>query len=79
LQAVHASLGELFGFIEEENKRLGYKYADHVAAPNYDYTNRNTHHQSKEATLRPLMNYDESPEENKTEGNHVANQIELTA
>jgi len=27
LQAVHASLGELFTFIDEENKRLGYSFA----------------------------------------------------
>ncbi len=34
LQAVHACLGDLFNFIEEENKRLGYKYAEHIPAPN---------------------------------------------
>lgn len=28
LQSVYTYLGELFTFIEEENKRLGYSYAD---------------------------------------------------
>lgn len=28
LQSVYSALGELFTFIEEENKRLGYSYAD---------------------------------------------------
>jgi hypothetical protein len=35
LKNVYTSLGELFTFIEEENKRLGYKYAQDVALPTY--------------------------------------------
>src|SRR4051812_1041023 len=55
LQAVHSCLGDLFNFIEEENKRLGYKYAEHVSIPSYQQAD--DEHQSQEATLRPIMNY----------------------
>jgi hypothetical protein len=62
LQAVYSSLGDLFTFIEEENKRLGYSYArideihhqeDEHPAENYLPT---------ETKLRPLINYDHQPE-----------------
>ncbi len=60
LQAVHSCLGELFTFIEEENKRLGYRYAQEgeieprkqeEIMENDDYT------QPVETKLRPLINY----------------------
>jgi hypothetical protein len=72
LQAVHSCLGDLFNFIEEENKRLGYKYAEHVPVPNY--RQEEDSHQSQEATLRPLMNYDEDKKEDT-----LGHGIELTA
>jgi hypothetical protein len=59
LQAVHACLGDLFTFIDEENKRLGYKYAEHVELTGYQPANADdAQHQTAEAKLRPLINYD---------------------
>jgi hypothetical protein len=76
LQAVHACLGDLFNFIEEENKRLGYKYAEHVPIANYHQMD--DEHQSQEATLRPIMNYGAQAEEDKKEDT-LGHGIELTA
>ncbi|MES2376161.1 MAG: hypothetical protein V4553_06275 [Bacteroidota bacterium] len=78
LQAVHACLGDLFNFIEEENKRLGYKYAEHIPAPNYHHEDTNDTHQPQEATLRPLMNYDEQSNGDQKEHSLNSN-IELSA
>jgi hypothetical protein len=74
LQAVHACLGDLFNFIEEENKRLGYKYAEHVSLPTYQHEEVEDTRQSQEATLRPIMNYDENQKEDT-----LGHGIELTA
>ncbi|MCO5945518.1 hypothetical protein [Mucilaginibacter flavidus] len=60
LQAVYSCLGDLFTFIEEENKRLGYKYAREIEVPGYsqDETAKNNYPSSSETILRPLINYD---------------------
>jgi hypothetical protein len=63
LQSVYTSLGDLFAFIEEENKRLGYSYAREIENPqqremlNDEYT---------EAKLRPLINYDHQAETSRS-------------
>ncbi len=58
LQAVYTSLGDLFTFIEEENKRLGYSYAKPGEIQPYS----NVETPATETKLRPLINYDELPE-----------------
>jgi hypothetical protein len=50
LKSVYSCLGELFTFIEEENKRLGYSYAREVDDV--------PHYQESETKLRPLINYE---------------------
>lgn len=62
LQAVYASLGDLFAFIEEENKRLGYSYARAIETPQMqtETTSENTY--SAETKLRPLINYEHGAE-----------------
>lgn len=61
LQAVHSCLGELFAFIEEENKRLGYKYALGFDMPgNQPADVEDT--SVIEPRLRPLINYDHEPD-----------------
>jgi len=77
LQAVYSCLGDLFSFIEEENKRLGYKYAEHIPAPSYQNTDADDN-QLQEAKLRPLMNYDSQPTNDKKD-NALNQEIELTA
>ena len=59
LQAVYSCLGDLFNFIEEENKRLGYSYAREVHIPqlNEDEITEN-YDKPVETILRPLINYD---------------------
>ncbi len=60
LLAVHSCLGELLSFIDEENKRLGYRYAREVEV----ITNHNgealenNYQLVAETKLRPLINYD---------------------
>jgi len=51
---VYSCLGELFTFIEEENKRLGYSYAREVDDV--------PHYQESETKLRPLINYEHQTE-----------------
>jgi len=60
LQAVYSCLGDLFTFIEEENKRLGYKYAREIEVPGYsrEETAQSNYQGSSETILRPLINYD---------------------
>jgi len=60
LQAVYSCLGDLFTFIEEENKRLGYKYAREIEVPGYSHEGvpQNNYPGSSETILRPLINYD---------------------
>jgi hypothetical protein len=76
LQAVHACLGDLFTFIEEENKRLGYKYAEHVQLPNYHHEDAG---QASETKLRPLINYDHEPVNEVKLDAISQHDIELTA
>jgi len=66
LQAVYTSLGDLFAFIEEENKRLGYSYARQTEfqyAPSEEIDNN--YPANGETILRPLINYEHQPEENE--------------
>ncbi len=58
LQAVYSCLGDLFTFIEEENKRLGYKYAREIEVPGYSQEPHSNYQGSSETVLRPLINYD---------------------
>jgi hypothetical protein len=64
LQSVYASLGDLFTFIEEENKRLGYSYAGKTEIPGYQFkeTADDSPFIPAETKLRPLINYDNQPE-----------------
>jgi hypothetical protein len=59
LQTVHSCLGDLFTFIEEENKRLGYKYSREDAIQPYhqDDDAMETYPMATETKLRPLINY----------------------
>jgi hypothetical protein len=88
LQSVYCCLGDLFTFIEEENKRLGYKYSREAEIPKYQpEENAETSYQvPSETKLRPLINYDHQSElENVSEENSEANSkqdqqgIELSA
>lgn len=65
LQNVYLCLGDLFTFIEEENKRLGYKYACEGEIQPYHVNEEpleNTYPMVSETKLRPLINYDNQPE-----------------
>ncbi|RWY47903.1 hypothetical protein [Mucilaginibacter gilvus] len=63
LQAVHSALGDLFTFIEEENKRLGYSYARPADLGSYnEEVVEKSYMQPNETKLRPLINYDNQPE-----------------
>jgi hypothetical protein len=79
LQAVHACLGDLFSFIEEENKRLGYKYAKTVELPTYSYEDMEDASQASETKLRPLINYDHEPVNETKMEDRSQHDIELTA
>ena len=58
LQSVYSALGDLFTFIEEENKRLGYSYARVVEIPKYRVEEiTNDTYPAAETKLRPLINY----------------------
>jgi hypothetical protein len=67
LQAVYSTLGDLFAFIDEENKRLGYSYARPVEIQHpYSADDENTYPANAETTkLMPLINYDHQPEGNE--------------
>jgi len=63
LQAVYSSLGDLFAFIEEENKRLGYSYARAIDVDHtYAQEPEGSYPVNPETKLRPLINYDHEPE-----------------
>ncbi|OOQ58217.1 hypothetical protein [Mucilaginibacter pedocola] len=63
LQAVHSALGDLFTFIDEENKRLGYSYARPMEPGSYNEEVVQTPYKpAAEAKLRPVLNYDSNPE-----------------
>jgi len=71
LQSVYNCLGDLFEFIEEENKRLGYKYAREVEIPRYqpEELTEDIYTMSSETKLRPLINYDHQQQmDSLTEG-----------
>jgi hypothetical protein len=59
LQAVYYSLGDLFAFIEEENKRLGYSYArEEEQRPTYhEDTTEEVYPALSDIKIRPLINY----------------------
>jgi len=63
LQSVYSALGDLFTFIDEENKRLGYSYARVVEIPQYrvEQTTEDVYPIAAETKLRPLINYDHQP------------------
>lgn len=63
LLAVHSCLGDLFNFIEEEDKRLGYSYAREAEA--FEHFNEVAEEEVKvpvEIRLRSLINYDRQPD-----------------
>jgi hypothetical protein len=62
LRAVYSSLGDLFTFIEEENKRLGYSYARVDETRHYNDEDLARNYLPTETKLRPLINYDHQPE-----------------
>jgi hypothetical protein len=66
LQSVYTSLGDLFTFIEEENKRLGYSYAREIENSQRNEMPGGEH---TEAKLRPLINYDHQAEATGPDGN----------
>jgi hypothetical protein len=59
LQTVYDCLGDLFTFIDEENKRLGYKYSREGEIPGYhsEEGSENAYPMLTETKLRPLINY----------------------
>jgi len=62
LQAVYTCLGDLFSFIEEENKRLGYSYAREIQVQQRNEQDIiENYNMPSEAKLRPLVNYDHQP------------------
>jgi hypothetical protein len=61
LQSVYNSLGDLFAFIEEENKRLGYSYAQSIGVTAHKPQVIDTE-DTAEAKLRPLIYYGTTPE-----------------
>jgi hypothetical protein len=62
LLSVYHCLGELFTFIEEENKRMGYSYARSTPMEHYQGENAATEFTIQpEPKLWPLINYDHQP------------------
>ncbi|MDF2430704.1 MAG: hypothetical protein JWP44_335 [Mucilaginibacter sp.] len=59
LQSVYNCLGDLFTFIEEENKRLGYRYAQEGEIPqryNEEVT-EDAYPMLSDSKIRPINNY----------------------
>jgi len=90
LQAVHSCLGDLFTFIEQENKRMGYSYAreEEIQPYHEEEITENAYQTSAETKLRPLINYDHQPElmntsaeneESLSDKAFIKKNIELTA
>jgi hypothetical protein len=81
LQAVHSCLGDLFTFIEEENKRLGYKYARETEIQPYhqEENTESNYPVAAEARLRPVLNYDHQPELSNTSSENAESLISDTA
>ncbi len=80
LQAVYTSLGDLFAFIEEENKRLGYSYAraDESTAYQLKEDKEEAYTIPAETKLRPLINYDHQPELSNTSTENVGSILDQT-
>ncbi|HEX3384490.1 MAG TPA: hypothetical protein VHS53_04850 [Mucilaginibacter sp.] len=60
LHAVYSCLGELFAFIEEENKKMGYRYAGEPEFQQLvqdEQTDDANNILQPEVTLKPLINY----------------------
>ncbi|TWI94214.1 hypothetical protein JN11_04820 [Mucilaginibacter frigoritolerans] len=59
LQSVYYSLGDLFNFIEEENKRLGYSFSRvEESRPTYQQErSEETYPALSDIKIRPLINY----------------------
>jgi hypothetical protein len=64
LQSVYSCLGDLFNFIEEENKKLGYSYAraSEVLPHQQEEITQNTYPLLGETKIRPLNDYANQPE-----------------
>ena len=64
LQSVYNCLGDLFVFIEEENKRLGYSYAREGEIPSkyHQETTENTYPMLSDSKIRPLNDYTYQPD-----------------
>ncbi|TSD67833.1 hypothetical protein FFF34_010725 [Inquilinus sp. KBS0705] len=63
LRSVHSCLGELFTFIDEENKRLGYSFAREEEISTYiEETTETEYPNLTETKLRPLINYNDETE-----------------
>jgi hypothetical protein len=59
LQSVYSCLGDLFQFLEEENKRLGYSYARETPLPQRDeHEIAESYNMPAETKLRPVTHYD---------------------
>jgi hypothetical protein len=70
LQSVYSCLGDLFVFIEEENKRLGYSYAHANEAQQRqpEQTTENAYPLLGETKIRPLSDYNHQPESTNSSG-----------
>src|SRR6185437_13181705 len=64
LQTIYNCLGDLFGFIEEENKKMGYSYAREFESHPYHQQEsaEDVYPVLAETKLRPLINYDHQQE-----------------
>ena len=68
LQSVYSCLGDLFNFIEEENKKLGYSYArkaevlQHQQEEVQEEVTENTYPLLGETKIRPLNDFINQPE-----------------
>jgi len=75
LQSVYTCLGDLFTFIEEENKRLGYSYAREPEMPVELEVNTSDEDylQPSETKLRPLKKYNQAELDSLAE--NIAEQV----
>ncbi|MDB5008042.1 MAG: hypothetical protein JWP45_2435 [Mucilaginibacter sp.] len=73
LQSVYNCLGDLFTFIEEENKRLGYRYAREGEIPQryHEEITEDTYPMLADSKIRPINNYaNQSESTNAAEENN---------
>ena len=75
LQSVYTCLGDLFTFIEEENKRLGYSYAREPEMPVQLEVNTSDEEyvQPSETKLKPLKKYNHAELDSLAE--NIAEQV----